>query len=103
GMSKLLRAVSGVAVAAVAGVVLLGGPASAGTVQITDGSHVFSQADVTAITNTGTTLADPVKIYTTTNLADDTAAFDDHYQQKLATSSSSVIIIGINTKSHHLA
>ena len=47
------------------------------------------------------TLPDPVDIYTSTKFADDNAAFDREVQSKAA--AQTVIVIAINTQSHHLA
>ena len=46
-------------------------------------------------------LPDPVDVYTTTKFADDNAAFDQETQSKVT--SSSLIVIAMNTQSHHLA
>jgi hypothetical protein len=84
--------------ATLAMVLLVAGPASAAAVSIHDDSHVL---DVTRIQNEAATLPDPVEIYTTSKFADDKAAFDRETESKV--SSPTVIVIAINTQSHHLA
>jgi hypothetical protein len=81
------------------GVLLLAAaPAFAAAVNIYDASHVL---DVTRVQNEAATLPDPVDIYTSTKFADDNAAFDREAQGKAA--AAKVIVIAINTQSHHLA
>jgi hypothetical protein len=80
------------------GVLLTAAPAAAAAVNINDASHVL---DVTQVQNEAATLPDPVDIYTTTKFANDNAAFDRETQSKAA--AATVIVIAINTQSHHLA
>jgi uncharacterized membrane protein YgcG len=88
-----------VAVGLVGGLLLLAAtPAFAAAVNIYDASHVL---DVTRVQNEAATLPDPVDIYTSTNFADDNAAFDREAQSKAA--AAKVVVIAINTQSRHLA
>jgi hypothetical protein len=84
--------------AGLVGVLLAAAPAVAAAVNINDASHVL---DVTRVQNEAATLPDPVEIYTTTKFADDKAAFDRETQSKAA--AATIIVIAINTQSHHLA
>jgi hypothetical protein len=84
--------------AGLVGVLLAAAPAAAAAVNINDASHVL---DVTRVQNEAATLPDPVDIYTTTKFANDKAAFDRETQSKAA--AATVIVIAINTQSHHLA
>jgi hypothetical protein len=78
--------------------VLAAAPAEAAAVSVHDDSHVL---DVTRVQNAAATLPDPVEIYTTTKDADDKAAFDRETQSKVT--SPTVVVIAVNTQSHHLA
>jgi hypothetical protein len=80
------------------GLVLTAHPAAADAVTINDASHVL---DATRVQTEAATLPDPVMIFTTTRFADDNAAFDTEAQSKVTTPN--VIVIAINTQSHHLA
>jgi hypothetical protein len=95
---RRLGGVLAVAAGAFTSVLLAAGPAVAATVNIHDASHVL---DVTRVQNEAATLPDPVDIYTTTRFADDKGAFDHETQSKV--SSPTIIVIAINTQSHHLA
>lgn len=86
---------------AITGVLLLGGTAQAGTVEIHDAMHVLSQTETSSVTNAASQLPDPVKIYTTNILANDTSAFDARIQTHITAPND--IVIGINTQSHHIA
>src|SRR5437763_363917 len=86
------------AAAGLAAVVLAAGPAFANTVTIHDASHVL---DATRVQNEGATLPDPVDVYTTTKDAGDNAAFDRETQTHVT--SPTVVVIAMNTQSHHLA
>ena len=92
------RIVAVVVGALLAAVLLLAAPASANTVEIFDASHVL---DATRIYNEAAKLADPVRIYTTTKDATDNAAFDRETASKV--SAPDLIVIAMNTQSHHLA
>jgi hypothetical protein len=87
-----------VAVGLVGVLLLAAAPAFAAAVNIHDASHVL---DVTRVQNEAATLPDPVDIYTSTKFADDNAAFDREAQSKAA--AAKVVVIAINTQSHHLA
>jgi hypothetical protein len=82
----------------VATLLLAAAPAEAAAVSVHDDSHVL---DVTRVQNAAATLPDPVEIYTTTKDADDKAAFDRETQSKVT--SRTVVVIAVNTQSHHLA
>jgi hypothetical protein len=82
----------------VATLLLAAAPAVAAPVSVHDDSHVL---DVTRVQNEAATLPDPVEIYTTTKDADDKAAFDRETQSKVT--SPAVVVIAVNTQSHHLA
>ncbi len=100
-VSAAVSAVTGLVTALIAvlvTVLLAAEPAAAAAVNIVDDSHVL---DVTRVQNEAATLPDPVAIYTTTQFADDKAAFDRETQSKA--SAPTVIVIAINTQSRHLA
>jgi hypothetical protein len=92
----VVRALLAVGVAAAT--VLPTTPAAADVVTIFDDSHVL---DVSRVQNEAATLPEPVGIYTTTKLAGDNAAFDRQTQSHVATPT--MIVIAVNTQSHHLA
>jgi hypothetical protein len=73
-------------------------PAWAGVVNIFDAAHVL---DATRVQNAAATLPEPVSIYTTIKDAEDNAAFDRQTQSHVTTSK--IIVIAVNTQSHHLA
>jgi hypothetical protein len=70
----------------------------AGVVNIYDAAHVL---DATRVQNAAATLPEPVSIYTTTKDAEDNAAFDRETQSHVT--ASKIIVIAVNTQSHHLA
>jgi hypothetical protein len=86
---------------AITGVLLLGGTAQAGAVEIHDAMHVLSQTETSSVTNAASQLPDPVKIYTTNILSNDTSAFDAKIQTHITAPND--IVIGINTQSQHIA
>jgi hypothetical protein len=108
----------------VLGLCLLGGPASAGTsprptpsatpsaslgtVTITDGSHVLSPADLAALRADASDIGpaasgpEPVRIYTSATPGQDDTTFDQHYKAMLSSAPANVIIIAVNTASHHV-
>lgn len=99
----LLRVLVVVFAATVTAVSFTGGRAMAGSVTVADGSHVLSRSDVGAVTDAASHVgSDAVHVYTTTGLAGDDAAFDEHYAEKLATAGPATIIIGVNTRSEHV-
>jgi hypothetical protein len=73
-------------------------PAWADVVNIYDSAHVL---DATRVQNAAATLPEPVSIYTTTKDAEDNAAFDRETQSHVT--ASKIIVIAVNTQSHHLA
>src|SRR4051812_28795711 len=101
GSRSRRRLVGGIwasAVLVLATLTLTSGPVQAAVVSIHDDSHVL---DVTRVQNDAATLPDPVAIYTTTKDADDKAAFDRETQAKVT--APTVVVIAVNTQSHHLA
>jgi hypothetical protein len=98
GLKRGRGMLASVAVGLVGVLLLAAAPAFAAAVNINDASHVL---DVTRVQNEAATLPDPVDIYTSTKFADDNAAFDREAQSK--TAAAKVVVIAINTQSHHLA
>lgn len=85
-------------IAALATLFALAIPAWASTVQIQDDAHVLN---ATTVQNDAASLPVPVYIWSTTQDANSTTAFDTDVQNKVSTNFP--IVIGINTASHHMA
>ncbi|RDI64391.1 hypothetical protein [Nocardia pseudobrasiliensis] len=74
------------------------GPAAAGPVTIKDDSHVL---DAGRVKDAADAVPDPVQIFTTERLADNSAAFDQEAQSHVTAPND--VVVAINTKSKHLA
>ncbi|MGV9678016.1 hypothetical protein ACWDSJ_22300 [Nocardia sp. NPDC003482] len=77
---------------------IFAGPAAAGPVTIHDDSNVLDDARVT---DAGNAVPDPVQVFTTEELADNSAGFDQKAQSHVTAPND--VVIAINTKSRHLA